>query len=411
MSWIDDLLPASFRGVPFYVEAHQHSGGRRKEVHEFPQRERPFVEDLGRRARGYRIRAYVIGDDYFPLRDDLAKACEEPTDGRLVHPYLGELRVHCRTFTLQEARTSGGLARFEIDFVEAGKDPAPDIEDDTPAQARMAAMATESIADDVFLSRFDLAALPDDAVAALAENARAFGHYVESLPTAAGIVSEAALRLALDALAALPNGGLTAKDVVGRVGGVFAAVTDAALTQDVGTSAGNPFDLYRHRDAAREALRGLIGYRDSLPAIVAMTPTKRLQAAAQGALASLVEHRALAGRAGLLAARTWPSRDAAEAARGIILSDIDASVLRAGDDRDDDIGLALRDLAFRVSDDLTRRAADLAPLVSISTARPLPSLVVAHALYEDVARASEIESRAGAWAPAFLPREPEVLAA
>ena len=413
MSWIDDLLPVSFRGIPFYVEAHQHSGGRRKEVHEFPQRERPFVEDLGRRARSYRVRGYVIGHDYFRLRDDLVKACEASTDGRLVHPYLGELRVHCRSYTLQEARTTGGLARFDIDFVEAGAAPAPDIEDDTPAQARAAAITVESVADEVFLTHFDIAGLPDDAVSALASSARALGPYIESLPTTAGILSEAGLRLALDALAALPSGGLTAEDVVGRVGSVFSAAMDAALARDVVAvaSTGNPLDLCRCQDAARDALRDLMGYRDSLPTVAAMTPTRRRQAAAQGALASLVEHRALAKRGALLSLRGFASRDAAEAARGAILSDIDASVLRAGDEGDDDIGLALRDLSYRVSDDLTRRAADLAPLVSISTARPLPSLVVAHALYEDVARADEIEGRAGAWAPAFLPREPEVLAA
>ena len=52
--WKMRLRAASFRGVPFGVTADESEGGRRTVTHEFPQRETPYVEDLGgapRRAR------------------------------------------------------------------------------------------------------------------------------------------------------------------------------------------------------------------------------------------------------------------------------------------------------------------------------------------------------------------------
>ena len=45
--WKMQLRAASFRGVSFGVTADESEGGRRTVTHEFPQREAPYVEDLG----------------------------------------------------------------------------------------------------------------------------------------------------------------------------------------------------------------------------------------------------------------------------------------------------------------------------------------------------------------------------
>lgn len=47
MSWKNKLRPASFRGASFGVESHQTEQGRRTQVHEYPGRDDPYVEDLG----------------------------------------------------------------------------------------------------------------------------------------------------------------------------------------------------------------------------------------------------------------------------------------------------------------------------------------------------------------------------
>ena len=69
--WRDNLRTASFRGVEFFVRGHSATGGRHGVTHEFAGRDLPYREDLGRMARGWTIRAYVLGDDYFEKRDAL----------------------------------------------------------------------------------------------------------------------------------------------------------------------------------------------------------------------------------------------------------------------------------------------------------------------------------------------------
>ena len=84
MAWRENLVPAAFRGVPFFVERHQsQAAGRRVQVHEYPGRDLPWPEDLGRRTREFEIDGYVVGDDYFAARDALLDACDRPGPGGL----------------------------------------------------------------------------------------------------------------------------------------------------------------------------------------------------------------------------------------------------------------------------------------------------------------------------------------
>src|SRR4051812_3571767 len=60
--WLKTLWPASYKGVPFYVEWDEEEGRRRIVEHEFPMRDDPFLEDLGEGVRHYRVDAYVASD-------------------------------------------------------------------------------------------------------------------------------------------------------------------------------------------------------------------------------------------------------------------------------------------------------------------------------------------------------------
>ena len=94
MAWRDNLVAASFRGAGFSVNGTDAPiAGRRVAVHEYPGRDEPFVEDLGRRTKRWEIEAFVVGDDYAIARDRLIEECDMPGAGELVHPYLGSLQV------------------------------------------------------------------------------------------------------------------------------------------------------------------------------------------------------------------------------------------------------------------------------------------------------------------------------
>ena len=119
-------LPVIWRGIAFRFGNYALRGGRRVAIHEFPTRDEPFTEDLGRRVRQYRLRGHVIGPMWEASRDALISACEDSgTVGTLVHPYLGPLRVRCIDFEVSEDKDSGQIANFELTFVEAGEEPGP----------------------------------------------------------------------------------------------------------------------------------------------------------------------------------------------------------------------------------------------------------------------------------------------
>ena len=126
MPWRANLVPASFRGVGFQVdETESPIAGRRVAVHEYPGRDEPFVEDMGRRTKRWEIEAFVVGDDYADVRNRLVDACDQPGPGELVHPYLGSLQVACTACRLTERTREGRMARFSLSFTEAGENRYP----------------------------------------------------------------------------------------------------------------------------------------------------------------------------------------------------------------------------------------------------------------------------------------------
>lgn len=116
MTWKDRLRKASFRGVEFKVDISDIDGGRRAVKHEFPQKNIPFVEDMGGKSKTFPIEGYVIGDDYMDKRDLLMDALDKEGPALFVHPYHGELNLQVETWHVKEIVSDGGMARFSIVF-------------------------------------------------------------------------------------------------------------------------------------------------------------------------------------------------------------------------------------------------------------------------------------------------------
>ncbi|MEE9357463.1 DNA circularization protein [Candidatus Vondammii sp. HM_W22] len=131
MSWRDNLRQGKFRDAEFVIETDGMSFGRRNELHEYPLRDKPYVEDLGRKAREHNVECFVIGPDYMTARDALIEALEKPGAGTLVHPFMGTLRVAVRNARKRESTRDGGMAKFTITFVESGENTRPDAVIDT----------------------------------------------------------------------------------------------------------------------------------------------------------------------------------------------------------------------------------------------------------------------------------------
>lgn len=162
-SWRDNLLTASFRGAKFRVSSHTGSIGRRNVISQFPYRDSTRVEDLGLDADEYSIEAYVIsnsnnadkdfynGGDYFGQRNALINALKKKGPGTLIHPYLGTIRVVVSgKVSFSENIGEGGICKFSIKFVVAGKEDYPDLKTDVVGATDKQAIAASEASTDHF---------------------------------------------------------------------------------------------------------------------------------------------------------------------------------------------------------------------------------------------------------------------
>ena len=157
MAWRDRLLPGSFRGVRFGIRSHSTlAGGRRVKPFQYPGRNEPFTEDLGRVADEPEIDGWIVGDDYAARRDALRRASRIEGPGTLVHPYLGIMQVSCTALRLTESSGEGGMVRFSMTFVEAGAPRFPaSLRDVLAGLLETVGLAQGSVVDQ-FAEAFDL---------------------------------------------------------------------------------------------------------------------------------------------------------------------------------------------------------------------------------------------------------------
>jgi len=125
--WRDDLLPASFDGNEFFVDVGSREGGNRLVLHQFPKKDSPYTENMGRRATEFRVRGYCIQSarrpDYRPPRDALQQRLDQGGAGQLQLPTMKPMAVICQNYRLTEEERLGGYCVFDMHFIEAGTSP------------------------------------------------------------------------------------------------------------------------------------------------------------------------------------------------------------------------------------------------------------------------------------------------
>lgn len=390
MPYRERLRQASFRGVAFEVDRHDHGFGRRTDVHEYALRATPWVEDLGRAAREYSLDAYLIGPDYDLARTQLITALEAPGPATLIHPWLGPLTVSCTTSNLSETIRRGGEASFRLDFIEAGENTAPDAGDDTQALAIDAASAAGDQAAQGMASGFSTAGQPGFVLDA------AIGRVTQAADALEAVT--APIRGATERAGAFLRRTERLRD---RVLALAQRPADLAfeilsLVRDVAGLAQTPA-------AALAALRPLLAFGSTLDAVLGGTPARRRERDNQTRLVRFVRQAAAAEAVRAVAGIDFSSYDDAAAERDRLASAIDGLALEAADAGDDAAWLACEDLRRAMVRDVTARGGSLARLTQHVIATDRPLLVVAHALYGDAGRAEELAQRNRIRHPGFVP--------
>lgn len=86
-------LVALFNGLPFEIEETEDTFGRRGVQYEYPYQDSPFYIDLGRRARKFTIKGYVIGENHVAQANAIVSVAESEGPKVFTHPTLGVIRV------------------------------------------------------------------------------------------------------------------------------------------------------------------------------------------------------------------------------------------------------------------------------------------------------------------------------
>jgi prophage DNA circulation protein len=397
--WLSTLWPASFRGIPFFVQSDNERGGRRLAVHQFPGRDAPFVEDLGEDQRGFQVTAYLVGDTSDSDSSSFASNLARAGSGPLVLPVQGSITARVREFSRERSLDRLGYIAFKIQFVREGFA--------TPlASALQLAQLVFDGVDSLVSTMGTLATaglvvrnqpgwIVSDTVAAVQDISAS----VETVRAVAVIDPETS-RTIKNRLVENFN-GVPAAAVV--PGGFAATVMDAAsIARDLGAAMGPVAAAPAFRAAIDDVVTPTVPEIATVNAQVGVKNT--IQAARLSRLVLMAPY------VEAVVSREYESRPDGVAAR-TQMADVIATELGACRGAPDaELNVVLQDLRARAVDHISAAIADLRPVVTVAANEPMPSLWWAWRLYQDPTRASELVARNKIKHPAWMPERFSALA-
>jgi prophage DNA circulation protein len=438
MAWQDRLVPASFRGIPFKIESHDFQGGRRSISHEPLERDQNFTEDLGGKSSKFFITGFLLGDDYFFLRDALIDAMERPEAGTLFHPYLGLKEVQPGGFSLRETIEEGRICRFDLEFTEAG-DPSAVFETidriTSFINAGVAAVAQINNAVNVAVAIAGLPAFAFNSAEALVNN---FG---SNLLNSLSAVKTNLDRLAtvtfqvnfLDTVAStlLSGGTVQTGEKFGDLGEVtgvegLAEMTNAILNgaveavEDDAEAEDDAIDDSSGRDSKTSFINAIIDSADEQQAendeIPTETATRKQEKLNNDSLNAAIKRQAIVALATRAADRSFQSEAQAIAEReriNALITEQTELVLedRNGEDVfvEDEFFQSFKDLLAATSAIVPDPTRVLGQVKTINVPTDVPALVVSYNQYGNVDREKDIIDRNVIKNPCFVSGDLEVV--
>ncbi|WP_418820135.1 DNA circularization protein [Parasutterella excrementihominis] len=383
------LRRASFRGVPFEVTSSNLSIGRRTQTFEYPQRDDPFTEDMGRSKRTIRITAFVVGYDYIARMKRLIAACEKPGSGRLIHPWLGSMEV-TPTDLSAPVFESNRVASVSLTFVESGKLQYPNALLDVGAKCLSAAQLLVNAEFDEFVKTFDLSGAQDFVKEAVGLDLQGIlnSETVQSVCDAFDLADE---------LATLSHDVITLAE--GGADALFNRVLDTYGLQGFASTVHAWTDVsHRFRSLTQSS-----ELNSAKPQAVASRTTSERIEKANAAGQAMIRGLSVANMV-VAASEIGTSNDRLDASttvqtapyddliavRNEILKAIDEESLKISSDP---IYEALCESRSAVYEAITQRAENQARLVSFKPSSVQPALVLAYDYYGDASREAEIVGR------------------
>jgi prophage DNA circulation protein len=431
LPFFSELQPASWRGVPFAVTGSTLRVGRRNVVHEYPYRDDVWIEDMGRAGRRITLTGFLVQDaayggtgDVIAQRAAMIAACEtqDDDDGELVHASLGRLTVSLLDFECEERAERGRVFELRFSFIEGGAQQFPTLAIATQAQTALSVVAAFAATAQDFYDRMAALLTTPAIIGEIERTARAFvvdaqaitqraTSLVAMVATLAGnygrFVGEftASVKNASTTIDQLVGAGAQAREAVTQSGALLTA--RAALADYPGMASAVQTLVTAVQTAnpdPHQAVQSLVTLQAQTTAQA--RATAGLTAANAQAIA-LYRRDAVIALASSTAAYALTSYDDAQALRSTVCDAIEAEIVLAADAGDDATYEALQALETAVVQDLTTRGFSggtaQANMQTVSTPQPMPLIVLAQRLYQDVARYDGLLQQAAPVHPAFPP--------
>lgn len=413
--WLHTLFPASYKGVPFFVEKDWESGSRRIVEHEFPMRDVPFLEDLGEGVRHYDVTAYVASDAADSDAASVIAVCATRGPGSLVLPTHGPIVVRCLNFERSRNKDKHGYIALEMRFTREGAASALVSVANLANLVFVTAEATALQTALSFAQATITAAQPDYVVNAATNGVQDNASALEAIRTSSQVdpaVSAAQtteIQAIFDAAPTIAETPVVGAGVYATTAGenanspavdLGARIVASARALSAGMPAGNAVAQFEDLFTSSQV---------EVVAPVYVTPGTLQEKANTEAAQQLLRMSALMSYSEAIARTTLSDRPSAITLRANVAEyfESEIEVVNAADIALANAIMALRDSVINY---LSRAVLDLAPVINVEANLVLPSLFWAFKLYQDPTRALEIAARNQLAHPSFVPMEFEALA-
>lgn len=384
-SWKDNLRPASFRGIKFFVDSSQYTGGRRVSFHEFPDRDKPYAEDLGKTGETFKIDGYILGDDYFTQKANIKDAANKEGAGELIHPYYGTLQVQVGAFSIDENTKEGRYAKISFQFYEAGSNQFPQQVDDKQVALENSAAAATAAAKGRFDKKFSILNQPgfvvDGARSALSTAMDKFQAATKDVKAA----TDAAANLAFS----IRNAKAQLSDLMKAPGKLSQHLLDSlALLQGALSKPIDGFNSSKSLFDVGVGLSPLVG-----------TPSSMQEASNANTINDFVKQAAVANAAVAASLVVFGSTEDAVAARETISQAIEEISLSTDDD---DVYQTFNDLNAQIVNTVPDVDAQLPNVENVTLTQTTNSLVEVYDLFENPDSEDDLIARNKIKNPGFI---------
>jgi len=380
---------ASFRNVEFCIDSYDEPVGRRTILFEYPKKDIPFTEDMGRRAYTYSLQCHVVGDDYRDQIDKIKDACNKEGPGILSYDVFGDLEVMCPECVITGTNTEKKYIKFTLSFQERGKKEFPKEETDAILSMMQKAIAVRSQAGSLLEKAFSITGQVESVIDKAVDLVDTAADAIDAIkPTglmriakkiAAFSAAVSELKAKARELAATPS-RLRAQFEASfnLLGESFGLNPKENNTREQNKMQNNIAEANRYNSEDRKTYDNLLTYGDDLTDIEELTPAREQESLNQKTMKVYMKSMAVSYLAEKAVESGFSTSNDANNAREKLVDDIDA-ILEITED--DETFQALQELQKQAQIGIPDPNKQLPSIKKIVLPETTPSIVLAYRLY------------------------------